>query len=760
MFVNFTEEARKILMLAKKEMYELKHEYIGTEHVLLAIMCIPNKVRKKLEEKGLTYKKIKDEIVDALGIGEESKDLFIYTPLLKRVIESSVINAKENGNEVTTEEIFTSILEEGDGIAYRILLELNINLDDFVVPINPKNKNKKNKKLTIEELGIDLNLKAMKGELDPAIGREKELKRLIEILSRRTKNNPILIGKAGVGKTAIVEELARLIVKGEVPLSLKNKRIISLDMASSVAGTKYRGEFEERIRKIIKEVEENEDIILFIDEIHTLVGAGGAEGAIDASNIFKPALARNKLKVIGATTIEEYKKFIEQDHALDRRFQKILVETPNKEETINILINIKNIYEKYHKVKISDTIVKSIVDLTDKYIYDRNQPDKAIDVLDEVCAMVSIKESKEMKEYNAYNRELIKVINEKNKAIKEHNFHKATSLKEKENELMNLINLLEIESMKDTNQKEVTLNDVASIISFKTKTPLYEIENDNAKIISKIESVFKNTVFGQDNALNETIKLTKRIKLGFKDDNKCYSMLFLGPSGVGKTLLATTLAKLINENNIIRLDMSEFSESHSVSKIVGSPPGYVGYDETHNIFEDVRDKGSGVIILDEIEKAHPSVINLFLQILDNSTLKDSKGRVIHFNNYVIIMTSNVGFEKDKVGFNHKVETSELKEFFSLAFINRIDNIIRFNYLTEKDIIKIIDLKLSNLKNKYKNRGIKLKYSSKLKNEIIKNIDFKLYGARKIDKYIKDHIENKLIDEIIENKGEEYELSTT
>lgn len=759
MFVNFTEEARKILMLAKKEMYELKHSYIGTEHVLLAIMHTKNNISKKLNDFGLNYNDLKQEIIDTIGYGENEQDLFIYTPLLKRVIEASILNAKENNAEVTVEEIFYGILEEGDGIAYRILLEMNIDLDDFINMPSNKTKIKKNRKLILDELGIDLTKKAFNNELDPVIGRENEINRVIEILSRRTKNNPILIGKAGVGKTAIVEELARRIARGDIPTCLRNKRIISLDMASSVAGTKYRGEFEERIRKIIKEVEENNDIILFIDEIHTLVGAGGAEGAIDASNIFKPALARNKFRVIGATTLEEYKKFIEKDHALERRFQKVLIDIPNRENTINILKQLKEIYGNYHQVVINDDIITKIVDLTDKYIFDRNQPDKAIDVLDEVCAMVNIRETSEIKEYNKINKELNDIIKSKKKAFYNKKYELASSLKEKENKLCHELNKLELMAIKKNKAKEVTLYDVATVISSKTNTPVYEIMSDNIKIINNIEKSLKNTIIGQDKALTEILRLSKRIKLGFKDDSKCYSLLFLGPTGVGKTLLAQSFGKLIAKN-IIRLDMSEYSEAHSVSKIIGAPPGYVGHEDSHNIFEEVRENNSGVIILDEIEKAHPSVINLFLQVLDNSMIKDSLGRIIHFDNYVLIMTSNIGYECNKVGFNQGHTSSELKEYFSKSFINRIDNIIRFNQLEYKDIEKIVTNKLNDLKTKYEQKCIKIKYSSKLKKEIISNINYQEYGARKIDKYLKDEIESKLIDQIIENKGEIYELSTT
>ena len=745
MFTNFTEEARKVLMIAHDEMIELKHSFIGTEHVLLAIMHFKNSISKKLSTQGLTYEKVKNEIIETIGFGESNIDAFVYTPLLKRIVENAILEAEETNKEVNVENIFNNLILEGDGIAYRILLELNIDLDSFSV-VNKKNK--KNKKLILDELGIDLNKKAKALELDPAIDREEELNRIIEILSRRTKNNPILIGKAGVGKTAIVEELARRIVSSSVPSTLKNKRIISLDMASTVAGTKYRGEFEERLKKIIKEVEENDDIILFIDEIHTLVGAGGAEGAIDASNIFKPALARNKVRVIGATTIEEYKKFIEHDHALERRFQKIIVNPPTQEQTIKILKSIKDIYMNYHHVKISDEMVEHLVKLTDKYIYDRNEPDASIDILDEVLANVNIRETKESKKYYQLTKELLELRENSKKALSEKNIKLLKKIKKQEDNLMTSINKLELTATES--KKEVTIDDIATVISLKTKTPIYEIMSDNNKILEKIENTLKDKIVGQDKALEMVIKLSKRLKLGFKDDNKCYSLMFVGPTGVGKTYLALETAKLLS-NNVIKLDMSEYSQAHTVSKIIGAPPGYVGYEDNHNILDEIRDQNSGVIILDEIEKAHPDIINLFLQILDQSSIKDSKGRVVHFNNYIIIMTSNAGYEKNKVGFKNELKIGDLKEYYSMSFINRIDSIVNFNYLDGKNIEKIIDKKLFDLKLKYEKKGIKVKYNSRIKKDVLNNVEFDTFGARKIDKYIKDNIETKLIDEIILDK---------
>ena len=754
MFGNFNEEARKVLIDSKKEMYELKHPYVGSEHLFLSILKNDKNISSKLEEYNLTYTSFKNEIINIIGMGKEKNEWFLYTPLLKRIIENSIADSKENNNgEVTVNHLFSSLLEEGEGIAVRIMLGMNIDLDDLYNEFSHKliNKKKKNKKLLIEELGIDLNTKALNNELDPVIGRDKEIKRLLEILCRRTKNNPLLIGEAGVGKTAIVEELSRLISIGEVPRNLKDKRIISLDMATTVAGTKYRGEFEERVRKILKEIEENDDIILFIDEIHTLVGAGGAEGAIDASNIFKPALARNKIKCIGATTITEYKKYIEPEKALERRFQKLLIETPNEETVKEILMKLKAIYEKYHYVKISEEIIDLIISLSNKYIYDRNQPDKTIDILDEVCSKTSLKETNEVKKYNKLNKVLKQIMKDKNEAIVNNNFDEATKYKVKENKIMDELNNLELNFFK-SNIKEVTKEDVANVINSKTGIPVYELLNEKIKIIDKIEKNFNNNIIGQDEALKEVISVMKKIKLGFKDDNKCYSMLFTGPTGVGKTFLAKLFSKELTKN-VIKLDMSEYSESHSVSKFIGSPPGYVGYSDNNTILDLIKSNPFSVLILDEIEKAHPNIINLLFQILDDGKIKDSKNEIIRFDCVTIVMTSNIGFYDINVGFmkdeKNKV-ISKLKENFSIPFINRIDNIIVFNKLNESDIICLIKKEIIKLKNKYKNK-IKITISKNVINEILVESNYNEFGARKISKIIKDSIENKIIDGIISNK---------
>ncbi len=745
MFGQFTEEARKILINAKVEMTELKHPYVGSEHFLLAVLKGKNNVAKKLKQYNLDYDKFKEKIIETVGVGSKPSQWFLYTPLLKRVMENAMLDCKENNTEVTVESLFSNLLEEGEGVAIRILLSLNIDLDslynEFSYKIFPKSKNKK---LLLEELGTDLTKKA--SELDPVIGRDNEIKRMIEILSRRTKNNPLLIGEAGVGKTAIVEELSKMIASGNVPNSLKNKRIISLDMATLVAGTKYRGEFEERVKKVLKEVEENDDIILFIDEIHTLVGAGGAEGAIDASNIFKPALARNKLKCIGATTISEYKKFIETDKALERRFQKIIVSAPSDDVVKKILLKLKPIYEDYHHVIINDNIIDKIIELSEKYVYDRNQPDKAIDILDEVCAKASLKENKDLILYNNLNQKLQNLIKNKNEAVSNNDFKKASSYKQNEFALMDKINNLEL-ILCNKKRNEVTISDIADVINNKTQIPIYEILNESDKVIDKMSKDITNKIIGQDEAVKAVINIAKKIKLGFKDD-KCYSLMFVGPTGVGKTELALNFGHSLAGKNVIRLDMSEFSEAHSVSRFLGSPPGYVGYSDNKTILDEIKNKPFAVLILDEIERANNSIINLLFQILDNGKIKDSQGNEIYFNNIVIVMTSNVGFDEINVGFNkNNNNLSKLKEYFSLPFINRIDNIISFNSLNEEDIVKLIKLKVNKVINKYKDK-IKVTIDKEVINEILKLSNYQEFGARKIDKIIKNKLENIILDKII------------
>lgn len=744
MFGKFSEEAQRVLVDAQKEMSELKHPYIGSEHLLLAILKNNQDLVNKFKKYKITYKSFKEELINLVGIGDNTPDLLLYSTTLKTILENVIIESRETGDEISVNELLLSLLNEGEGKAIRILLSLGVDINKLYSDISEKRKikQKKSKKLIVEELGVDLTKRAKNNELDPVIGRDIELNRVIEILSRRTKNNPLLIGEAGVGKTAIAEELARRIVSGNVPMPLKNKRIISVDMACTVAGTKYRGEFEERIKKMVKELEDNDDVIIFIDEIHTLVGAGGAEGAIDASNILKPALARGKLKLIGATTISEYKKFIEKDNALDRRFQKVFVEEPDKSNLKNILMNLKSIYEAYHGVKIEEKLIDKIIELSDRYIYDRCEPDKSIDILDEVCTKVSLKEAKEEKEIIKLSDCLTKIQREKNNAIINQNYDKAYSLKEDEEELQSKINKLKLDYMRKEKVKKVKLKDIVEVVSSKTKIPINEISKDYITSINEIEKTLKENIIGQDEAINKLIDISKKIKLGIKDKNKSYSVLFCGTTGTGKTYLSKLFAEnLVGKNNVIKLDMSEYSESISINKIIGSPAGYVGYDDNKNILEEIRNKPYSVLILDEIEKAHKSVLNFFLNILDEGNCKDSSGKTVRFDNVLIIMTSNAYVSKSLMGFNKNTTNNSLEDFFSKEFINRIDEIVPFNKFTEEDINKIIIKEANKCYKKYNSENI---ISLDMINRIIKESNYEEYGVRKLCKAVRKEIENQIV----------------
>lgn len=750
MIGNFNEEAQTVLINAKKEMLELGHPYIGTEHLLLSILKSDSNINDRLGNYNLNYNNFKDELCRVVGTTEKKSEYFLYTPLLRKVLENAVIDSRENNDgEVTLEHLFFSMLEEGEGIAIRVLIGMGIDIeglyDEFSTSLIKKCKKNKKKKLLIYDLGTDITQEAREGKLDPVIGREKEVKRVMEILCRRTKNNPILIGEAGVGKTAIVEELSRLIANDDVPSCLAGKKIISLDMATMVAGTKYRGEFEERMKKVIKEIEDNNDIILFIDEIHTMVGAGGAEGAIDASNILKPALARGRIRCIGATTTLEYKKFIEKDSALERRFQKVLAEEPSVEDTKNILINIKDIYEKFHNVIISEEMIDAIIFLSEKYIFDRNRPDKEIDVLDEVCSRVGIKENDTLIKVKDIKKEISDIEKKKNSYILDNNIDMAYKMRKRETELMSFLNET---YLSNKIENVVDISDIAMVINNRTNIPIYEIVSSDISSISDIKNRLKNKIIGQDKIIDNILNITKRIKFGY--GGKCYSMMFVGASGVGKSMLAKEYAKnLVGENNFIRLDMSEYSDATSVNKILGSSPGYVGYDDNKNILEEIRNKPNSVILLDEIDKAHPSVINLFYQILEEGKIKNSKGTTIRFDNVIIIMTTNKGFENNSIGFNKSLESgvhSSLKNYFSAAFVNRLDDIIIFNRLSTYDVEKIINLKLNALKEKYK--SVEINYSDSLIKQIVDVSEFYEFGARRLEKIISRDIESVVINTII------------
>ena len=748
MFSKFDEEVRKILLNSNKEMSLLKHPYVGSEHLLLSILKKDNIVSRKLKDYGITYDSFRQEVVKIIGVGNSESDYFVYTPLLKKVIENSIILSKEQGNkEVTLECLFLSLLDEGEGVAVRILLSFNVDIDTFYDEINKSKKIRKNKKnLLVDEYGLNLNNEVIANNIDPVIGRENEVQRVIEILCRRTKNNPLLIGDAGVGKTAVIEEIARKIVDGEVPNKLLNKRVVSVSMASLVSGTKYRGEFEERVTKLLNEIEEVNDVIVFIDEIHTLVGAGGAEGAIDASNILKPALARGKINVIGATTTEEYKKFIENDKALSRRFQTVIIDEPNNEKVTDILMKLKPIYEKYHKVVIDDEIIKLIVKLSDKYLYNRKNPDKAIDVLDEVCAKVAIKEDEFSKRSNYYKGLLKTIKTLKNNAVLNSKFEEALYLREEEMKLESCINKLDVKIMKTPKEKKVTKDIVAEVIKSKGRVPVYEILKPTF-VVKELVDTLKKSVIGQDAAIKVLTDATRGIIYGYKYDNKPLSFLFVGPTGVGKTLLAKEYHKfLFGNNNIIRLDMSEYREEYSVSKIIGSPPGYVGYENKNNLLEEVKNRPYSVILLDEVEKAHPAVLNLFLQIMDEGMIKDSSGNTFRFDNTIIIMTSNACASSQNIGFlnNSSQNKDSLNKYFSLELLNRIQNIIYFNKLNGNDIKLITEM----LFNKFSENVAfdSKKISPELILDVINKSEYEKFGARKLEKIIFSEIENLLFDD--------------
>ena len=735
MFSKFTEEAQKILLMTKKEMLELKHPYVGSEHLLLAILHNKNlEITKFLEECQLSYERCRQEIISVIGIGKSKNDWFLYTPLLKRVIENAILDSGDNDSLVTVEGLFISLLEEGDGVANRILMGMNIDVDYLYEKFSNRfviKSARNSKKLFVEEFAVDFNKKYNSEGFDPVIGRDEQVNRVMEILLRRTKNNPLLIGEAGVGKTAIVEELVRRIEIGSVPKKLLNKRILSISMSGLVAGTKYRGEFEERINTMIEELENETDIILFIDEIHTLVGAGGAEGAIDASNILKPHLARGKIRIIGATTKEEYSKFFENDKALDRRFQKVYVNETTLEETENILFHLRNTYESYHEVKISDEIIKEIVRLTDKYIHNGKFPDKAIDIFDEASAKASVVDSSYDKKVRNYTLDLKKVKEEKNQAIMNQNYKQAGLLKERQQTLQSEFDKLVFKNRKNANRKEVTLDILYQVIYERTKIPIASIANLNEKdIIKKLKSV----VIGQDKVVEDVVKSIFISRYSTKK-RPCV-LLLVGKSGVGKTFLAKEYAKLLySKESFIRVDMSEYKDDFSSSKIIGSPPGYVGYNDHVALVDRIKYNPYSVLLLDEIEKASSSVMKLFLQVFDDGHMTSSNGEVIDFSHVIIFMTSNLGSDRKAIGFSSEqkdVVVDKIRDFLGVELLNRIDNVLSFDNISESDIEKIIKKKLTVIAKKRNFGNI---ISTDLVEKIKKESNYIECGARKIDKAI-------------------------
>ena len=759
MFSRFSEEAQKALINAKREMNNLRHPYVGSEHLFLSILSMKDlEITKVLASYNITYEIFKKELIRIVGVGKESNEWFLYTPLLKRVIETAILNSKEKGEvEVSVNELLLAILEEGEGVAIRLLIGLNIDVDEIYNSISKDSKvsNKAlHKKLLVEDFAVNLNKKVISNEVDPVIGRDDEIKSLIEILCRRGKNNPLLIGEAGVGKTAIVEELARRIVDGNVPKPLKGKTILSLPMANLVAGTKYRGEFEERVSKILKELEENDDIIVFIDEVHTIVGAGGAEGAIDASNIIKPALARGKIQLIGATTTYEYHNFIEKDKALNRRFQIIMIEEPTKDKTKEILKKLKPLYEAYHFVSISDDIIDLIVELSDTYIYEYYQPDKSIDILDEVCTKASLLESKSDTILSRINTELGEVISNKKKAIIKQDFDLASTYKEKEKELLTKKNDLELNLMTKRKPKKITKEMVADVIYLKTKIPVYEINKSSRKIINNLDKSLKKIVLGQDEIITDLCNRVKKVRLGFQDKPHIESFLFCGRTGVGKTLLVKEFANLLyGESNFIRLDMSEYKEAHTVSKIIGSPPGYVGFDNHLTVLDTIRMHPHSVILLDEIEKASGEVMKLFLQVLDEGVLTDSRGRKVRFDNVFLFMTTNLGYSNDSIGFTESKNNIDIEEFLGVEFVNRIDKIYYFNDISSDVIHKIVEKRLYVLIEGFKKKDLKIKISPTIVDKIIKESNYPKFGARRVDKVIDEVVTPIIVDAWYNGKKE-------
>ena len=755
MYSKFSEEAQRCLLRAKVEMMNLNHPYVGSEHLLLAILYNKSSIlSKKLFKYNIDYDSFYNEIVNIIGIGSKKSEWFLMTPLLKRVIQNAIFDTHDKKEkEVTIEQLFVSLLEEGDGVAIRLLIGMGIDFDklykEFLGFFVVKNK-KKDKKLLISDFSIDFNQMVLNDKIDPVIDRDEEINRVIEILSRRNKNNPVLVGEAGVGKTAVVEGLTKRIVDGTVPPNLRNKKILSISFSSLIAGTKYRGEFEERLNKIIKEVENEGNLILFIDEIHTIVGAGGAEGAIDASNILKPSLARGKISIIGATTNDEYKKYIEKDKALDRRFQKVYISEPSVEKTRHMLLSLKEFYENYHNVILTDEVINYIVDMSNKYVKNRKNPDKSIDIMDEVCAKANISNYLKNNSDVDNSNMIKKLIKEKNIAIQNNDYKRATILKQQQLLLENEVNNKLITRSKKR-KTIITKKMVSDIIEKKTKIPVYEFNNNLPKHLKKIEVKLKKNIIGQEKVIDELMNYTKKSRLGLSN-GKPYSFLFIGKTGTGKTELVKKYAyELYGKDNFIRLDMSEYNDNSAVNKIIGSSPGYVGYDDGNNFLEKVRNHPHSIILLDEIEKASKKVIRLFLQVFDNGIMHDSAGREVFFNDTTIFMTSNLGCSSESIGFSGEYDTQLLRDFFSVELLNRIDKICRFKGLDYNDIQKILVCKINKMKERYKVSNYQFNVSNKVKETIIAESNYEEYGARKLDKIIEEKIENKLVDKIYSGK---------
>ncbi|WP_170005882.1 ATP-dependent protease ATP-binding subunit ClpC [Bacillus fonticola] len=785
MFGRFTERAQKVLALAQEEAIRLRHSNIGTEHVLLGLVREGEGIAAKaLYGLGLNPEKIQKEVEGLIGTGDEKGQNIHYTPRAKKVIELSMDEARKLGHSyVGTEHILLGLIREGEGVAARVLNNLGVSLNKArqqvlqLLGSNEANGGQSGagssnaNTPTLDSLARDLTAVAREGNLDPVIGRSKEIQRVIEVLSRRTKNNPVLIGEPGVGKTAIAEGLAQQIIENEVPEILRDKRVMTLDMGTVVAGTKYRGEFEDRLKKVMDEIRQAGNIILFIDELHTLIGAGGAEGAIDASNILKPSLARGELQCIGATTLDEYRKYIEKDAALERRFQPITVDEPTEEESVQILQGLRDRYEAHHRVSITNEAIEAAVKLSSRYISDRFLPDKAIDLIDEAGSKVRLKSFTTPPNLKELEMNLGEVRKEKDAAVQSQEFEKAASLRDTEQRLREQVEETK-KTWKEKQGKEnsqVTVEDIASVVSSWTGIPVSKIAQTETDKLLKLEETLHSRVIGQNEAVSAVSKAVRRARAGLKDPKRPIgSFIFLGPTGVGKTELARALAESMfgDEDAMIRIDMSEFMEKHSTSRLVGSPPGYVGFDEGGQLTEKVRRKPYSVILLDEVEKAHPDVFNILLQVLEDGRLTDSKGRTVDFRNTVLIMTSNVGAEQLKrnkfVGFNVQDEgqqykdmkgnvMEELKRAFRPEFLNRVDEIIVFHALEKAQLKQIVSLLSDQLTKRLSEQNISLTLTEVAKDKIAEVGYDPEYGARPLRRALQKHIEDRLSEELLKGK---------